>query len=417
MEPPAGYSVKWISFLGRQRPILMQAVDGPCPLLAVANIFLLLSRIDIPAGAVFYRHETLLSALGGYLLEHPVGQGPDAQYFVRAALDCLPKLALGLCVDPIFLSPYSFLVNEGADFFDNAQIRLVHAWVVDGAAAPGAAALLGGLSHGQAAARATTLAEGEEAGETLRAWVQLPEQATTHGVRCLMRSLRRHELAALYRAKHFSVIFKVCCCVGAVDACACPLDSIRLCELLTSEAYLHEYGAVWQTLEPTDVCLRGSASILDCTFESSHRPLPFAPPPPAQQQQQQLLQTDCSGIPEGFTDQAWASMTRAEQAEVREAVAASTASLSASPSASAARSSTSSGHPASAPSAHASTSSRPSPGVHDRTRLNAQMVGDARKESMARAAAAREAAAAAGGGARGPPPPPQPAEKKGCCVS
>lgn len=50
MAGPGSYRVKRISFQGNSVPILLQDVNGPCPLIAIANVLFLRSRLDLPAG-------------------------------------------------------------------------------------------------------------------------------------------------------------------------------------------------------------------------------------------------------------------------------------------------------------------------------------------------------------------------------
>ena len=445
MAAPDGYAVKWIDFLGTQRPILCQAQDGPCPLLAVAHVVLLLGRLVLPSGTPWYQHADLVNALGHYLQTHPQGQGPDAEFFVAAALDCLSKLATGLIVDPLFTGPLDFHANPGADFFENSDIRLCHAWVLDApAAAPALVAQLAAApSHEQASAKATTLGEDDAAGAALAAWVQLPEQATVHGVRCLARCLRNLELATLFRAKHFSVVLKRCCCPPRhVGACACPLASILLCELLTSTAYLAEPEAVWQTLEPTEVCLKGAATILRANFEPPHGvqlQLPQREPPAAAPPPQRSQPPPPEGAPED-----WGSMVPAEREAFMLALAQSVSSASASsssPSSSArsaagaaAASALGSGGGSGGGGGGGGGGSRGSGrqarlpttavGKHDRTRQQAMTIGAARLESMARQKAQAEAGGGGGGGGASPPqqqqrrqqPSPPGGQDKGCSI-
>lgn len=46
------YRVKQINFGGRTYPILLQDVNGPCPILAIANVLLLRGQLKLPAGAL-----------------------------------------------------------------------------------------------------------------------------------------------------------------------------------------------------------------------------------------------------------------------------------------------------------------------------------------------------------------------------
>lgn len=41
------YEVKWISFNGRDTPIILQNKNGPCPLIAICNVLILRGDIDI----------------------------------------------------------------------------------------------------------------------------------------------------------------------------------------------------------------------------------------------------------------------------------------------------------------------------------------------------------------------------------
>ena len=45
------YRLKRISIRGRSVPVVMQNENGPCPLLAIANVLLLRNQIQLPGGA------------------------------------------------------------------------------------------------------------------------------------------------------------------------------------------------------------------------------------------------------------------------------------------------------------------------------------------------------------------------------
>lgn len=46
----ASYPVKRVRFEGRQVPILLQDINGPCPLIALANVLFLRGKVELPAG-------------------------------------------------------------------------------------------------------------------------------------------------------------------------------------------------------------------------------------------------------------------------------------------------------------------------------------------------------------------------------
>ena len=45
------YKLKRIDFFGRKVPVALQNENGPCPLLAIANILLLKKQIELPEHA------------------------------------------------------------------------------------------------------------------------------------------------------------------------------------------------------------------------------------------------------------------------------------------------------------------------------------------------------------------------------
>lgn len=49
-ESNSSYKLKGITFFGRKVPVVVQNENGPCPLLAIANILLLRNVISLPLG-------------------------------------------------------------------------------------------------------------------------------------------------------------------------------------------------------------------------------------------------------------------------------------------------------------------------------------------------------------------------------
>jgi hypothetical protein len=58
------YTVKWIAFLNQNTPIIMQNENGPCPLIAIANILLLRKQIEFQTGLEFISGDKLVEYLG-----------------------------------------------------------------------------------------------------------------------------------------------------------------------------------------------------------------------------------------------------------------------------------------------------------------------------------------------------------------
>ena len=68
---PASYKLKTISFGPSRRAVrvVIQNENGPCPLLAIANVLLLRNAIQLPAGAPDVTQERLVSLVAGHLLD------------------------------------------------------------------------------------------------------------------------------------------------------------------------------------------------------------------------------------------------------------------------------------------------------------------------------------------------------------
>jgi ubiquitin carboxyl-terminal hydrolase MINDY-1/2 len=132
--PPAPiYALKRVPFAGRDVTIVLQADNGPCPLLAVANALLLRGGLSLPPGASdFVPEEVLLAAVREYLLRTSAA-APDANAaaVLSDALALLPSLSAGLDVNVRFGDVEGFEYTRELSFFDLAGVRLLHGWVVD----------------------------------------------------------------------------------------------------------------------------------------------------------------------------------------------------------------------------------------------------------------------------------------------
>lgn len=169
-SPPAPiYALKRVPFAGRDVTVVLQADNGPCPLLAAANALLLRGALTLPPGATdFIPEEVLLAAVREYLLR-TAAAAPDANAaaVLNDALALLPSLSAGLDVNVRFGDVEGFEYTRELSFFDLAGVRLLHGWVVD--PQEPAAAHLRERSYNQAVealVAAATMAEaGGEAGQ------------------------------------------------------------------------------------------------------------------------------------------------------------------------------------------------------------------------------------------------------------
>ncbi|DBA97220.1 hypothetical protein WJX77_007367 [Trebouxia sp. C0004] len=135
------YKLKRIDFFGRKVPIALQNENGPCPLLAIANILLLKKQIVLPEHAPDISQNRLVSLVAGHLLdandEQKVGKGLPEEYKanlrknVADAIGILSKLTTGIDVNVRFHDVKSFEFTDEIAIFDLMDISLVHGWLVD----------------------------------------------------------------------------------------------------------------------------------------------------------------------------------------------------------------------------------------------------------------------------------------------
>ena len=61
------YQVKWIGWRSNRVPIITQNSNGPCPMLAIANILLLRGKMELQDGCEMVSSEQLIERLGMYV--------------------------------------------------------------------------------------------------------------------------------------------------------------------------------------------------------------------------------------------------------------------------------------------------------------------------------------------------------------
>ena len=95
------FPCKRISYMGREVPVLMQNENGPCPLLALANVLCLRGAITIHEDVASITFEELTSLIAEYMLERN-SLSSDAELRAnqqKNITDCMalfPKLNRGL---------------------------------------------------------------------------------------------------------------------------------------------------------------------------------------------------------------------------------------------------------------------------------------------------------------------------------
>jgi len=133
------YKVKHLPFNGRTVPILLQDINGPCPLLAIANILLLQGHISLPPGIGEVSQDRLVALVAQHILDiNPIDRPglseefkANLQHSIEEAIDLLPKLATGIDVNVKFDTIHSFEFTEETAIFDLLRMELVHGWLYD----------------------------------------------------------------------------------------------------------------------------------------------------------------------------------------------------------------------------------------------------------------------------------------------
>uniref|UniRef100_A0A1D2A7R3 MINDY deubiquitinase domain-containing protein n=2 Tax=Auxenochlorella protothecoides TaxID=3075 RepID=A0A1D2A7R3_AUXPR len=138
MGAPATYLVKHILFRGRRTPILLQDVNGPCPLIALANVLFLRNRLELPLGVGEVSSDKIVELLAGYFLDAQTSasgrneeQQAALQHQLAETMQLLPQLTTGIDVNVRFTSIGGFEFTRETGIFDLLNVRLVHGWLVD----------------------------------------------------------------------------------------------------------------------------------------------------------------------------------------------------------------------------------------------------------------------------------------------
>ncbi|CAO1635253.1 unnamed protein product [Parajaminaea phylloscopi] len=319
------WPTKDVIFRGRDRKIVMQNDNGPCSLLALANILLLRGDVELqPPDRPLVTYDYLASLIAEYLLTRPppagaasgssagaLGSGNDDGGALSRALSLLPQTQHGLNLNPSFLSNNSFVGQDGSqhlELFDLLGVELYHGFIPDASSGPSyelltragsydaaldqvvkgdevAARFLREAMHEtsgspglQELARRGGMAVVESAGwgtaderNSLTAALEMSSfldsnsaQLTYPGLFALS-ALPEGTLAALFRFNHLSVFYRPRagdCPSPDSSGNSAPLPPILT--LMTDEAFIDEELAMWESLADTDG--RDSGEIYDGRF-------------------------------------------------------------------------------------------------------------------------------------------------------
>ncbi|EFC41876.1 hypothetical protein NAEGRDRAFT_80571 [Naegleria gruberi] len=283
------YRVKRVLIGERRTPIVLQNLNGPCPLIAVFNIISLrggdVSAIDNFIVNGFITNESLVqilaqSMLDTYNLKYSKSDTDGEKgKMLQAALDSVPKLKHGLDVNVQFTEGVHGFTTCDLSVFNFFNIKLMHGWLVDSESELETFKALKSLSYDQAVEKIVLMNElinaeeqmkksGKVIEQILSAHVDLtelktpeemvtrlpvdqkndiisqgsliqtfltnsPSQLTQYGLASLHNSLADRKIAIFFRNNHFSVICKI---------------QEAILTLCTNETLLNETNIVWENL-------------------------------------------------------------------------------------------------------------------------------------------------------------------------
>lgn len=248
------YHIKWINFHETRRPTITQNKNGPCPMIAIANLLLLRGNIDLPAQCELISGERILSILTDHLLLRAPENLEEEQMLnlesnILDALRLIPEMEKGLDINVRFTGITDFEYTSTLNLFDMFNIPIYHGWLVD----PDDEDLriaLGNQSYNQI----LELKFSDDPldlvkGLLIDEFLQLSaSQLTFYGLSALLTSMRNGQLAVLFRNNHFSTILK---------------HQDRIYVLVTDMGFLNETSIVWEVLNDLD----GDTQFVDSLFK------------------------------------------------------------------------------------------------------------------------------------------------------
>ncbi|CAF1015361.1 unnamed protein product [Adineta steineri] len=241
--------IKWIEFNFERLPILLQNLNGPCPLLAIFNILLLRKRIIINSNMDAISTERVITLLAEHILERDQPNLSDEdrvnyEQNVQDALAVLDKLKTGLDVNLKFDGVDKFEYTRECIVFDLLNIQLFHGWVVDPQDIELRTIVITDAPSYNQVVEKMILQRNSEREEHVRESLLIEQfldenrsQLTHYGILQLNQTMRDNQLAVFFRNNHFSTIWK---------------NQNQLLVLVSDQGYLDHKSIVFETLTDVD---------------------------------------------------------------------------------------------------------------------------------------------------------------------
>lgn len=244
------FATRTIQINGSQHKILLQNNNGPCALLALANVLLLAPRQASVAQELIYlvrRSDTvylqdLIQVLANIGIQDQNGADSD----VTQLLQLLPRLHAGMNINPKFNG--SFGDGVEMSIFRLYNVDIVHGWIIDSSSDPVAYEHVSKYSYEEAQRvlvesyeiKQKTLSTSnadqilEDANYIKSFFARSATQLTEYGLRHLREVLVEKSFAILFRNDHFSAIYK---------------NNGELFTLVTDLGFKSRTDVVWQALK------------------------------------------------------------------------------------------------------------------------------------------------------------------------
>ncbi|VDL90674.1 unnamed protein product [Schistocephalus solidus] len=243
-EYDAYHQVRWITFSGRKCAVITQNKNGPCPMLALANVLLLRGTLSLPEDSEIISGERIIGLDDEDL--------PNYEKTVSDALNVFPSLQTGLDINVRFTGVTRFEYTSALSIFDLFKIGIYHGWVVDPSDHV-LAEVIQDRTYNQLVEAVIGWRSSENPDVVQRGKLfpaELTSQLTVHGLCQLADTLRKGQLAVFFRNNHFSTIYR---------------HNDSLYTLLTDAGFANEPNFVWETLNDVD----GNTQFVDANFKPS----------------------------------------------------------------------------------------------------------------------------------------------------
>lgn len=247
------YNLKQIVLKDSSQSILLQNQNGPCALIAIANVLVLR---DSPMAAYIAQRSSV-----GLIDEQPLlaklGDCINANISVlevENVFEFLPKMSKGLDVNPKFDG--SFCKSPELDVFNAFGIKLVHGWVLGDLESDECSISFDDTeTYSQFSYEQICAAQFSDQPITAMAKFveQYPTQMTPSGLLRLQSKLEKDELAVLFWNNHFSTIVR---------------HNDEIYSLVIDLGFQENASIVWEQLS-----LGGAGRLLDGTFNENGRHL------------------------------------------------------------------------------------------------------------------------------------------------